>query len=100
MSYSFNIRAASAADAIDAVNHEFDKVVAGQPVHEVDRAQAVANAKAAIDIIAEPLEGEEISVSVNGYVQWRGVMGGEEPVSITGVNISVSAANVIKQAAG
>lgn len=70
MSYSFNVKAANKVDAKTAVAAEFDKVViAIQPVHAHDRAAALANANAAIDLLAEK-EGKDISVSVNGFLSW------------------------------
>lgn len=91
MSYSFNVRAADKAAARAAIAAELDKVVDQQPIHAADRDQAEANAAAALDVIPEPGEGQDISVSVNGYVQWRGVLNGEPPATITGVNISATA---------
>lgn len=100
MSYSFNVRAADKAAARAAIAAELDKVVEQQPVHEADRAQAETNASSALDVIPEPGEGEEVNATVNGWVQWRGVMNGEPPAVITGVNISATASIVATPTAG
>ncbi len=68
MSYSFNVRAADKAGARAAVAAELDKVVAQQPIHAADRAQAAAAVDAFLDLIGDPGEGQEVSVSVNGSV--------------------------------
>lgn len=67
MSYSFNVRAASAALAMTAVSTKLDEVVASQPVHEADKEQALAAAEAFLTLVPEK-EGHEYSVSVNGSV--------------------------------
>lgn len=69
MSYSFNVRAASKAAVVAAASAELDKVVAAQPVHAAERAQAQAAVEAFVGLVAEP-EGtdQELSVSVNGSV--------------------------------
>jgi prefoldin subunit 5 len=100
MSYSFNVRAADKAAARAAVAAEFDKVVEQQPIHEADRAQAEATVEAMLGVIPDAGEGEEVLVSVSGYVQWRGTLGGAAPVTITGANVSVGANVAAKLAAG
>lgn len=68
MSYSFNVRAVSAAEALVAVNDELDKVVKSQPVHAEDSGEAFATADMFVRKLHEPGEGEEVSVSVSGYL--------------------------------
>ena len=68
MSYSFNVRAADKAAARAAVAAELDKVVEAQPLHSIDRIHAEAAADAFLDLIGDPGEGQEVSVSVNGSV--------------------------------
>ncbi len=72
MSYSFNVRVASAALAAVAVSHEFDKVVEAQPIHTGDREQAEGVVAALLPLVAEPGEGQELSISVNGYISKAG----------------------------
>lgn len=100
MSYSFSVRGADKASVRASISAELDKVVAQQPIHAADRAQAEANANGVIDVIPEPSAGEEISATVNGYVQWRGVLNGEPPATIIGANINASASIVAKPTAG
>jgi hypothetical protein len=85
MSYSFNVTAASKAEAKQKIAAEFDSVLANQPVHAADRASAQAAAEAFVDVVNEPAEGEELAVTVNGYVSWR--VEGE----FTGASVGVSA---------
>lgn len=69
MSYSFSIKAATKAAALAAAAAKFDvEVVASQPVHKVDRDAALANARAHLDLIAEPADGEEVVLSMHGSV--------------------------------
>ena len=97
MSYSFSVRAADKAAARAAISAEFDKVVEQQPIHSADRDQAQGTAEAMLDLIPEPAsDAEQISVSVNGYVQWKGVLGGDDPVTITGASVAANASVVAK----
>lgn len=97
MSYSFNVRAATKAEAKLKVAVELDKVVASQPVHSTDREQAMAAATAFIDMLADAGEQQEIAVSVNGWLSWSG----ETPVGtgFSGSCVGVSASLTTKQAA-
>lgn len=69
MSYSFYVRAATKAEAKEKVKEKLDEVVASQPVHEADRAQAQAAAEAFIDLLRED-ETQDVSVNVNGSSVW------------------------------
>lgn len=73
MSYSISVRVAAAALGLAAVSAEFDKVVAQQPIHEADRAPALAVTEAYLGLVREPAEGEEISISLSGWVSTRGI---------------------------
>lgn len=97
MSYGFNIRAATAAAAIAALPAKFDEVVAAQPIHERDRDAAVAAATSVIGLIGEPQDGQEISLSVSGYVQWQVPMiDGKVDGPLTGASVSANAILVAK----
>lgn len=85
MSYSFSVRAASKAEALQKIAAELDKVVAAQAVHAKDRSQAMAAAEAFVGLVAEPSDSQEVSVSVNGSVGWTG-----EEMNITGASVGVS----------
>lgn len=70
MSYSFNVRAANKEAAKAAVAVKFDEMIAaGQPMHARDRAAALANANAVIDLLADD-DTKDLVVSLNGYVSW------------------------------
>jgi hypothetical protein len=96
MSYSFNVRGADKEAARAAVAAELDKVVAQQPIHEADRDQAAAAADAMLDLIPDPAEGEEVSVTVNGSLGWRGLLG--EGHTITSATCNASASILTKTA--
>lgn len=69
MSYSFSLKAATKAAALAAAAAKFDaEVLAQQPVHRVDRDAALANAEKHLALVAEPVEGEEVSLSMYGSV--------------------------------
>lgn len=89
MSYSFNIRAATKAEAKAAVEAKFDEVIAGQPVHVRDRAAALANANAVIDLLADD-DTQDVGVTCSGYVSWSGAEP-PETVPLTSASASASA---------
>lgn len=94
MSYSFNVRAASATAVLAALPAKFDEVVASQPVHSNDRDQAIATATAMVGLVAAPSEREELSVSVSGSLSWRTGDPGSSDHEFTGANVSVHVATV------
>ena len=97
MSYSFSVRAVTAAAAIAAVGTKFDEVVASQPVHANDRDAAVAAATAYIGLLAEPGADQEIAVTVDGWVQWTH-QEGVDPTAFTGAYVNVQASLAAKPA--
>lgn len=82
MSYSFSFRAANKAEASEKVADELGKIVANQPVHEADRAQAQAAADSFIELIRDD-ETQDILVSVSGSC-W----GVDAGLNSAGVNVS------------
>jgi hypothetical protein len=95
MSYSFSVKAATKAEAKEAVAKNFDeKVIAHQLVHERDRAAALANAAIVIDLLADD-ESKDITVSCNGYVSWS-AQGPVADVPLTSASVSCSAAHTIR----
>lgn len=97
MSYSFNLRVATIAAVAAAVATKFDEVVATQPVHAKDREVAIATATSVAGLVGEPGENQEVSVSVNGWVQWHGALAaGEVPDELTGASVSVTVGIVPK----
>ena len=94
MSYSFNVFAATAAAAALAVSAKLDEVEAQQPIHEADKAHAFVATEALLDLLREPAEDEQISVSVSGSVsKYRA-----EDDGFNNVSLSVHA-NVTKKPA-
>lgn len=94
MSYSFSARGETKADVMKAVVVALDNVVADQPIHAADRAQAQAAVEAFLDIV--PIaDGKDVSVSVSGYVSWSGLAGEADQV-LTSANVNVSVSLVAK----
>lgn len=73
MSYSFSVKAPTKAEAKAKVAEQFAAVVAGQPTHAADQNAAVACAEAFINTLADPNEGDEVHVSMNGSLSWSNV---------------------------
>jgi hypothetical protein len=71
MSYSFTVTGASKAAAKQLIADSFANVVSSQPSHAADRDAAVSTASAFVDTLAEPSDGSEIVVSMNGSLGWR-----------------------------
>lgn len=94
MSYSFNVRGATQAAVLEAVGAELDKVVEAQPMHKVDRDQALAAAKAFVELLPTNVDDRDFSVSVNGSVGWLQGEGEDPNIVITGVGFGVSASLV------
>jgi hypothetical protein len=93
MSYSFSVKAANKTEAKKMVADQMQGVVNNQPVHKADADAAIAAAGAFIDILGEPNEGDEINVSVNGYLSWHGDMSNADFIGAN-VNVSASVKNV------
>lgn len=90
MSYSFSVKAASKAEALAKVDAELNKVVAGQPMHAADSAQASAAATAFVAILQEPSETQVVCVSVNGSLSWDG------NAVVTSASVGVYASLLVK----
>lgn len=88
MSYSFQTKSSSKAEAKQKVFAELKKVVESQPIHAADVLQAQAVADAFIDLLADGEENMDVNVNVNGSLGWRGHV--DEPV-IGSANVGVSA---------
>jgi hypothetical protein len=97
MSYSLKVRGATAALALLALAAAFDEqVLKHQPIHAKDKEPALANAKAATDLL-EVDEDKDVVIDVHGSLSWRNDDDGEQ--HITGVNIAASAHYVTREPA-
>lgn len=77
MSYSFNVRAKTKAEALVMVAAKLDEVVEQQPIHAHDRRSVETHAETMLDLVGEPTANHELSVSVHGSCWQRdGVFGG------------------------
>jgi len=93
MSYSFSIRAATKAAAIAAAAVKLDEVVAQQPIHKVDRDQALAAVEAFVNILPDD-EAKDVAVIVNGSVGWVG----STDTTICSAGVGINAGHVNKEA--
>lgn len=71
MSYSFTVTADNKLDATARIREQFDAVVIQQPSHAADREAAVVAAQTLVRLLADPHEGDEIVVSINGSLGWK-----------------------------
>ena len=88
MSYSFQVKGESKEEAIDAVRVKLAEVVAQQPVHAIDRDQALAAAVAVISVLPGGAD-RGVSVSVSGSLGWTGTY--PDSHVITSAQVSVYA---------
>jgi predicted RNase H-like HicB family nuclease len=95
MSYSFGVKAANKVEAYNACVVKMDEVVTQQACHAKDRDQALANVRAALDLLPEVAD-KDVAVSMNGYLS--GTWSGNDVTEVTGVNISASAGLVARTA--
>jgi hypothetical protein len=96
LSYSFSKTGATKAIVLALVKHELENVVAQQPIHSADQAQAMAVAEAFIEIIPDPNENQDVAISLNGSVSW--ISGGTaQPDVVTGASVGVNAYLVAKK---
>lgn len=70
MSYSFSVTASTKAEATGKIREQFDAVVVAQPSHAADREAAVVAAQRLVRLLAEPSDGDEVYVSMNGSLGW------------------------------
>jgi len=67
MSYSFSVKGATKAEAIEAANKKFDETEAAQPVHALDMAAAKAATAMFTNLLADDAKCDTV-LSVNGSV--------------------------------
>lgn len=68
MSYSFGLKAATKAAAIAEISKQLDAVVAAQPVHAADRAQAQAASEAFVNLLPDD-DAQDVGASISGWIQ-------------------------------
>lgn len=100
MSYSFNFRAATKAEAKQKAEEELDRVVLAQPVHAQDYDAALATISAYLDMLVDD-EDMDIQVSCHGSVSYSW-MPDVEPtkVPLTQSSLGVSAYLISKEGTG
>lgn len=95
MSYSFSVRAGTKAEALEKLAEALDNVVALQPIHSADRAQAQAAAEAFLEVLPEKADDKDFSVNVSGSVGWLGTPGVDAVITSAGVSISASTVDAV-----
>lgn len=93
MSYSFQVKGATKAEARAAAVAELDKVVDAQPVHAKDRDAALANIDGALAALGSDGDDKrDVALSCNGSVGWS-YTEGVDPIDapLTAVSISTNA---------
>lgn len=93
MSYSFNIRAATKAQALTDVTLKFDEVVAMQACHARDKGAALAAASAMVGLLDDD-ESRDVVVGMSGYLSGQWV--GHDVASISCAAVSVNASLMSK----
>jgi len=88
MTYQITAKGKTKDEAKQAVAAEFDKMMGAQPVHTKDRAAAIANASAVIDLLADS-DKFGIQVTLNGYVSWAGDGLNNASISATATFVSL-----------
>lgn len=88
MTYMITAKGATKDAAKQAVADEFDKMMGAQPVHSADRAAAIANASAVIDLLADD-ETKGVQVTLNGYVSWQATGLNAASISCTATHIGL-----------
>jgi hypothetical protein len=89
MSYSLTVRGRNVACALAAAAAAFDKVVEHQPVHNLDRDAALANASNVANVLNAQAEDEQVIVSMHGSVSVN-AGDGTKPSRLHNCNASAS----------
>lgn len=89
MSYSIGVRAPSRTAALAELAEKFDRdVVALQPIHAKDRAQALQTAEVFLGLVDDyDATAFDVQISLSGSLGWQGL---DDERKITASNVSVS----------
>lgn len=71
MSYSISGKGATKAAALEALAVAFEAIVVNQPVHAADREMALKQAEVVTAFVVEPVDGQEVYVSLSGSLGWH-----------------------------
>lgn len=91
MSYSFQIRAKTKAEAMVAVAQRLDEIATGQHCHKRDKDEALSTARLFVNLLPDN-DAKEVTVTMSGSLsgQWQG----SDVTVISSVNVMVTAALV------
>ncbi len=90
MSYSFQVKKATKAEALEGVSAELKKVRDSQPVHMKDEAAAVAAARALVGLLADD-DTQDVEVRLTGSIS--------SATGVSEVSLNVGARLVSRKAA-
>lgn len=96
MSYSFSVRGATIAIALAVAKVEMDRVVAAQPLHAHDAEAALATAKTMAELLPVD-ETQDVRLSLNGWLQWEGIVQEGVQPKFIGASVGASASLVAKE---
>lgn len=88
MSFSFGSKAPNKAAARAKVAEELSKVVVQQAVHALDRDAIEKAVNAHLDLLGDPTDEQDISISVNGSISAEMPTAG--PARVVWANVGVS----------
>lgn len=88
MSYSFNVRAATKAEAKAAAEAKFDEVLQYSPEHARDRDAAMANLDACLALVEDDAS-MDVAVSMSGYLAGEWAQG--KLARVTGASMHCNA---------
>lgn len=97
MSYSFSKRGATRAAVLAMVSAQFDEIVAQQPIHAADRAQAQAVAESFLAIVPDADDTQDYYIAMHGSVSYTWNSPDNTPDRILGASLGVTANLVAKE---
>ncbi len=95
MSYSFNARGATKAQAIEAALAKFDEIAAADATQAPARKAVAASVKSVVGQLADD-DTHDVHVTVSGYVISQAVEGGK--ARVTNAKTAASALLAVRQA--
>lgn len=96
MSYSVSARGLNKVAALAALAANFDAtVLPNQPVHEHDKAAALAAAEAFANLLPDD-DGKDVNIALSGYLSWQAGTDATGHV-FSAASVSVSASLVARQ---
>lgn len=97
MSFSYQVRGASKADAMSKAVAEMAKVIEAQPVHAHDADSVQAVVETYVGLLPEPSPEQDVVIGISGSLEWQfSEMPVEAPLFV-GASVQVSARLLVKE---